>query len=170
MRADCDLTRPWPLITALERGRALGHPMPQLLAGLIEARPLDAGTPAHDVAAVLHSRVNNWLHTQVEDPTAIRVVPDATDVPEDIAALLKQVDELIAARTDALTDQAIEAQPDWLAALGPLPDDPAARSAWRTQIALHVAHADTTRGLTTVPTPPPAPPFLTQSTDRSVTR
>ena len=159
-----------PLITALERGRVLGHPMPQLLAGLIEARTLDVGAAAHDVAAVLHHRVNDWLHTQVDDPTAICVTPVAHDAPEDIGALLTQVDELIAARTDALIGHAIEAQPDWLAALGPAPDDSAARSAWRTQIALHVAHTDASGGLTSVPVPPPAPVLPTPSTERSLSR
>ena len=159
-----------PLITALERARALGHPMPQVLAGLIAARPIDGTGAAVDVAAVLHHRVNDWLHTRIDDPTRIRVVPDATNAPDGVAVLLKQVDELIAARTDALTDQAIESQPAWLAALGPAPDDPATRSAWRTQIALHVAHADATDGPTRVRMPPPSPTVSTLSTERSVTR
>lgn len=159
-----------PLITALERGRILGHPMPQVLAGLIADRQIDATDAVHDVAAVLHHRVNDWLRTQVDDPTTVRVGADAADSPDDIAALLTQVDELIAARTDALTDQAIETQPDWLAALGPAPDYPAARSHWRTQIALHVAHVDATIGPTAARMLPPAPTVLTPSTERSVTR
>lgn len=159
-----------PLITALERGRTLGHPMPQVLAGLIADHLIDGTDAAHDVAAVLQNRVNEWLHTWVDDPTRIRIAPDAADSREDIAALLKQVDELIAARTDALTDQAMETQPDWLAALGPAPDDPAARSHWRTQIALRVARVDATVGPTRVRMLPPAPTVLTTSTERSLTR
>lgn len=159
-----------PLITALERGRTLGHPMPQVLAGLIAAKRLDGDAAAHDVAAVLHHRVSDWLRTQVDDATAICVCPDASDVPDDVAVLLAQVDELIAARTDALTDQAIAAQPDWLAALGPAPDDPAARSKWRTQIAFRVAHADATSGPAAARMTPPAPPVPMPSTERSVTR
>ena len=160
-----------PLITALERGRTLGHPMPQVLAGLIAARPIDGTDPALDVAAVLHHRVNDWLRTQVDDPGSIRVVPDTTDAPDDITALFNQVDKLIAARTDALTDQAIDAQPDWLVALGPAPDDPAARSAWRTQIAAHVAHEDATSRAAAVRVPTPSTPRVpTPDTERSVTR
>ena len=116
--------------------------MPQVLAGLIADRPIDGTDPAHDVAAVLHHRVNDWLRTQIDDPTCIRVVPDAADAPDDVAGLLNQVDQLISARTAALTDQAIDTQPDWLVALGPAPVDPAARSAWRTPVAARVAHED----------------------------
>src|SRR5665647_1973963 len=77
-----------PLITALERGRTLGQPMPHVLAGLIAARPIDGTEPAHDIASVLHHRVNDWLSTQVDahiarddatsGPTAVRVPAPAT--------------------------------------------------------------------------------------------
>ena len=120
---------------------------------------------------MLHHRVNDWLRTQIDDPTRIRVVPDAAGAPDDVAALLDQVDELIAARTDALTDQAIDAQPDWLVALGPAPVDPAARSAWRTQVAAHVAHDDVTSGPTAVRVPLSSTPRIpTSDTERSLTR
>ena len=39
-----------PLVTALERGHTLGHPMRQVLAGLVAARPVDGLHPAADVA------------------------------------------------------------------------------------------------------------------------
>jgi hypothetical protein len=132
------------LITALERGRILGHPMRHVLAGLLADRPIDGASPAHDVAAVLHHRVDGWLRTQVDDPATIRVIPDVQDVPDDIADLLRQVDQLIAERTEALTDQAIDARRDWLVEFGPAPDDPAARSAWRVRVAAHVACDDFT--------------------------
>ena len=111
---------------------------------------VDGTGAAVDVAAVLHHRVNDWLHTQIDDPTRIRVVPYATDAPDDVAGLLNQVDQIISARTDALTDQAIDAQPGWLVALGPAPVDPATRSAWRTQVAAHIARDDATSGPTVV--------------------
>ena len=123
------------------------------------------------MAAVLHHRVNDWLHTKTDDPTCIRVVPDTTGAPDDAAGLLNQVDELIAARTDALTDQAIDAQPEWLAALGPAPAEPAARSAWRTQVAAHVAHDDATSSPTAIRVPPPSTPRApTPDIERSATR
>jgi hypothetical protein len=160
-----------PLITALERGRTLGHPMPQVLAGLIAARPIDDFAPAHDVAAVLHHRVDEWLHTQVDEPTRVRVVPDAVGMPDDVVGLLRQVEELIAARTEALTDQAIDAEPEWLVALGPAPVEPGARSTWRTAIAVHVAHDDATSGSAAIRVPPPLPPRVpTPSTEWRVTR
>ncbi|MCB2175248.1 MAG: relaxase domain-containing protein [Actinomycetales bacterium] len=160
-----------PLITALERGSTLGHLMPQVLASLIAGRPVDGTGAAVDVAAVLHHRVNDWLHTKADDPTCIRVVPDTTGAPDDVAGLLNHVDELIAARTDALTDQAIDAQPEWLAALGPAPAGLAARSAWRTQVAAHVAHDDATSGPTAIRVPPPSTPRApTPDIERSATR
>jgi conjugative relaxase-like TrwC/TraI family protein len=160
-----------PLITALERGRPLGHPMPQVVAGLIAVRPIDGTAPAFDVAAVLHHRVSDWLRTQVDEHTRIRVVPDATGMPDDVAGILRQVEELIAARTEALTDQAIDAQPEWLVDLGPAPTDPAARSTWRTAVAVHVAHDDaTSRSAVVRASPPPIPRVPTPSNEWSVTR
>ena len=98
-------------------------------------------------------------------------MPDATDAPDDVAGLLHQIDQLIAARTDALTDQAIDTQPEWLVALGPAPVDPAARSAWRTQVAAHIARDDATSGPTAVRVPAPATSRVpTPDTERSVTR
>ncbi len=160
-----------PLITALERGRTLGHPMPQVLVGLIAARPIDDTASAHVVAALLHHRVNDWLHTQVDDPTRIRVVPDAAGMPDDVAELLHQVDELIAARIDALTDQAIGAEPEWLVALGPAPADPSARLAWRAAIGANVARDDAMSRPTPVSAPRSTTPRVpTPASERSVTR
>ncbi|WP_233404280.1 MobF family relaxase [Actinotalea solisilvae] len=135
-----------PLITALERGRALGHPMRQVVAGLIADRPIDNASPAHDVAAVLHHRVDGWLRTQVDDPATISVIPDVLDAPDEIADLVRQADRLIAERTEALTDQAIDARPDWLVELGPAPADPADWSAWRTRVAAHVVRDEAATG------------------------
>jgi conjugative relaxase-like TrwC/TraI family protein len=133
-----------PLITALERGRSLGSPMAQILAGLITDRPLDGAEPARDLAAVLHHRVNDWLRTQVEDPTTIRLTPTGADATGEVADLIAQVDQLIADRIDALTDHALTTDSAWLTDLGPAPTDTAARSAWRAQIAAHVAREDFT--------------------------
>jgi conjugative relaxase-like TrwC/TraI family protein len=159
-----------PLITALERGRTLGHPMPQILAGLIADRPLDGIEPVHDFAAVLHHRVNDWLRTQVEDPTTIRVTPGPADATGEVADLLVQVDQLIADRVEALTDRAITTEPAWLTALGPAPSDTAARSAWRAQIAARVAREDYTGPATTDVTHVAWPAAPGPETERSLSR
>ena len=163
-----------PLIIALERGRTLGCPMPQILAGLITDRPLDgiepAGDPAGDLAAVLYHRVNDWLRTQVEDPTTIRVTPDVADATGDVADLLTQVDQLIAERVEALTDHALTTGRAWLTALGPAPTDSAARSVWRAQIAAHVACEDYTDTATTDLTRAAWPAAPVPETERSLSR
>jgi hypothetical protein len=139
------------LITALERGRTLGHPMLHVLAGLIAARPLDhSDDVVGDVASVLHHRVSGWLHTQVQDPTAIQPVLDLTAAPDDIADLVRQVDQLIADRTHAINAGALSDASDRLA-LAPAPPTRACASDRGTRS----PHASPT---TTSPAvPPPAP-------------
>ncbi|EYR62527.1 conjugal transfer protein [Actinotalea ferrariae CF5-4] len=92
-----------PLLTALERGRALGHPMHEVLAGLIAARPLDGTHPAAETASVLHHRVHEWLRAHIEDPAEVPTVDDASDAPPETVAVLDQIDGLIAARAPALS-------------------------------------------------------------------
>ena len=155
-----------PLFTALERGAAIDQPMDDVLAELIWSRPLSApDEPARDIASLLHHHVTRWLNTLVEEPAAITTRPDVANLSPGARETLRQVDELIAARIDALTDHAITASPRWVAELGPEPDDDHARQAWRRQVAAVVAHEDFTNGPTVVPSPlrsavvlpPPAP-------------
>lgn len=90
------------LLTALERGRALGHPMHEVLAGLIASQPLGGPPPAAETAAVLHHRVHEWLRAHTEDPAEVAITPDADEISTEIGAMLDQVDDLLAARLDAL--------------------------------------------------------------------
>ena len=144
-----------PLFTALERGAALDQPMDDVLAELIWSRPLSApDEPVRDIASLLHHRVTTWLNTLVEEPAAITTRPDVANLSPGARETLRQVDELIAARIDALTDHAITASPEWVTELGPEPDDDHARQAWRRRIAAVVAHEDFTNGPTVVPSPP----------------
>jgi conjugative relaxase-like TrwC/TraI family protein len=137
------------LITALERGRTLGHPMPQVLAGLIATRPLDHGDHVvGDVASVLHHRVSDWLHTQVQDPTTIRPAPDLTAAPSDLVDLVRHLDQLIADRTHTVIAGALSDPPDWLA-LAPAPTDPGVRPGSRDPIAASIAPDDLSGGPTT---------------------
>lgn len=101
-----------PLITALERGRALGHPMHEVLAGLIAARPLDGPRPAAETTSVLHHRVHEWLRAHTEDPADVAITADRDDISTDIGALLDQVDDLLAERADALGPAAFGSRRD----------------------------------------------------------
>jgi len=145
-----------PLFTALDRGTAAGYPMTNVLRDLINSRPLDsADDPARDIAAVLHTRVDAWLHTKVADPRAIVGAGEHTDMSPGAAVTLAQVDELIAARLDTLTEHAIRTEPTWMGRLGPEPDDDAARAAWRTQVTAIAARHDYVEGPTPMPAPEP---------------
>ena len=144
-----------PLFTALERGAAIDQPMDDVLAELIWSRPLSApDEPARDIASLLYHRVTRWLNTQVEEPAAITTRLDVANLSPGPRETLRQVDELIAARIDALTDHAITASPEWVRDLGPEPEDDHARQAWRRRVAAAVAHEDFTNGPTVLPTPP----------------
>ena len=101
-----------PLLTALERGRALGHPMHEVLAGLIASRPLDGPHPAAGTAAALHHRVHEWLRAQTDDPAEVAITQDADDIPADISALLDQVDDLLAEHVDALGSASLGSRSD----------------------------------------------------------
>lgn len=119
--------------------------------------------PAGDIAAVLHARVQAWLHTQVDNPQTITTTPRPEDLPPEAAETLRQVDELIAARAHALTDHAITTNPAWLTTLGPRPDDDP--GTWLQQVAAIAAHRDQADGPTLIraaepPHPPPTPPVL----------
>ncbi|WP_448060599.1 MobF family relaxase [Cellulomonas hominis] len=144
-----------PLFTALERGAALDQPMDDVLTELIWSRPLNApGEPVRDLAALLHHRATEWLNTLVEDPANITPRPDVAHLSPGARETLRQVDELIAARINALTDHAITASPEWVSELGPEPADDDARRAWRRRIAAAVAREDFTHGPTVIPSPP----------------
>ncbi|WP_298458258.1 MobF family relaxase [uncultured Cellulomonas sp.] len=141
-----------PLFTALERGAAIGQPMDDVLADVLSSRPISGPDEAvRDLAAVLHRRVATWLATQVDDPTTITTHPDVAHLSPGARDTLRQVDELIAARVEALTDHVMTSQPGWVTALGPMPDDDAGRQSWRRQVAATVAHEDFTNGPTVIP-------------------
>lgn len=93
--------------------------------------------------------------------TAITTHPDVAHLSPGARDTLRQVDDLIAARIEALTDHAITSQPAWLTALGPMPDDGAALQAWRRQLAATVAHEDFTNGPTVIPSPARAVEYVT---------
>lgn len=146
------------LFTALERGATLHPRMDEVVETLVTASPLeDADETDPDLARALRHRVNAWLSTQVEDPRTLPTHPDTSHLSRGAQVTLREVEELIAARIDALTDHTIADAPAWVVELGPEPDDPAERRAWRARIAATVAHADLTKGPTTIPVSVNAP-------------
>ncbi|GEA90236.1 ATP-dependent DNA helicase [Cellulomonas cellasea] len=147
-----------PLYAALERGAVVHPRMDDVVDALLTVSPLeDADEPDHDLAAALRRRVNAWLSTQVEDPRALPTHPDTSHLSPGAQATLRQIEELIAARIEALTDHTIADPPAWVVELGPEPDDPDARRAWRARIAATVAHDDLANGPTSIPASVNAP-------------
>ncbi|WP_225753164.1 MobF family relaxase [Actinotalea sp. Marseille-Q4924] len=150
-----------PLFANLERGAALGAAMDDVLRELSGIRPIhETGEPVGDLAAVLHRRVSAWLAAQVEDPTAITTHPESAHLSPGARDTLRQVDALIEARIEALTDNAINVRSAWLADLEPMPEDDAGRRAWRRQLAAALAHQDFTCGTTVVPVSPRAGEYV----------
>lgn len=128
-----------PLFTALGRAHAIGADVPGLLARLVAGiATTETGVP---VGAALRARVDDWLHTQVEDPTAIHPA-SPNPGPSEMTDLIAQVNRLIADRVAALTDHALTDEPSWLGALGEPPADPAAQADWLTQVAAAAARTD----------------------------
>lgn len=128
-----------PLFTALGRAHAIRADVPGLLTRLVaDIAPTETGG---NVGAVLRTRVDDWLHTQVEDAGAIHPTSPNPEQSE-VTDLIAHVDQLIADRVAALIDHALTAEPSWLARFGEPPADPAAQAEWLTQVAAAAARAD----------------------------
>ncbi|MGW6130807.1 MobF family relaxase [Cellulomonas sp. NPDC055163] len=137
------------LFTALERGATIHPRMNEVVDALVAGPQFeDPDESDRDLAAALRRRVSGWLSTQVEDPHALRTYPDTSHLSPGAQETLRRVEELIAARIDALTDHAIADPPAWVVELGPEPDDVADRRAWRARIAATVSHDDLVNGPT----------------------
>jgi hypothetical protein len=138
------------LFAALDTGADLGCPMPRILRGLLAQRPLDhPDDPVRDLAAVLHARVTDWLqHTETTQAASRRGIDalighhrrHAPGEPG-LHRAVRDVDALVDARLDDLIQR-----PDttWADTLGPPPDDPAGRAAWREHVRTLAAHRDLT--------------------------
>jgi len=123
--------------------------MPRILRGLVAQRPLDdPADPVRDLAAVLHARVTDWLANAETAHTASGGV-DALlgrhrhDFPADpgLRQALRDVDALINARLDDLLQRPHHT---WTDTLGPPPNDPADRAAWKAHARTLAAYRDLT--------------------------
>jgi conjugative relaxase-like TrwC/TraI family protein len=134
-----------PLIAALRAAAAHGLDIDHALRRLAADRSLDG---AHDVAAVLHARVDRWMAASGPGrrapasriaglfPAAQRITdPDVRHVLEDRQAIIEQ-------RARALAVAAIHHRQPWARKLGKPPADPARRATWLRQLATVAAYRD----------------------------
>ncbi|GAA1713466.1 hypothetical protein GCM10009745_72220 [Kribbella yunnanensis] len=111
------------LLAALRRAENAGLDIPTLLRRSVRLASL---ADAHDIAAVLHTRVERLVgrsaqHTS-QEPVIIAglVVPAARTADPTLVVPLRELEEQIAARADWLAHQAGVDQPAWL----PAPQEP----------------------------------------------
>ncbi len=107
------------LFSALAKVEAVQPDLLPVLRRLVLAA--QAAWPDVDPAEMLLAATRAWIDTQVEEPRDLVAPRTPPGSPPDAQALVTQMDHLIAARSDALTDHAIQTRPAWLAELGPIP-------------------------------------------------
>jgi len=144
------------LFAALRRADNLGHSIPHVLPRLIQRHPPRPGDETHDLAAVLHHRVEQWL---ADAPDLTGGAPDATetlglvgrqgpaalDRSDPLTRTLAGIDDLIRRRVAGLTDQAVATTPTWLPPLGNGHLPPEQTGDWRRHIAVVADYRDLTQ-------------------------
>ena len=135
------------LVAQLRRIEADGHEPDRSLARVVRAGGLDG---AEDPAAVLQARLAKLTAAPTGGTRPRRrarylagLIPQAIGpVPAEMRRTLNELSELIEQRADALTKHAIQNNQPWIANLGPAPNDPARRAAWRQQVRTVAAYRD----------------------------
>jgi conjugative relaxase-like TrwC/TraI family protein len=134
-------------ITAAFRSLAAAGP---LAASVEEAQSQSAGVGIRDPAAVLHWRVDNW-HAQTTRPGARGELlaglftpagPALESAEHDVRVAIIDIENRIAARVTAVTNQLIDSSPPWLLRLGPHPHEPRANTRWWTAVAAIATYRD----------------------------
>jgi hypothetical protein len=135
-----------PFIAALRRAEAYGLPVLAVLPQLVAVRQL---ADADDVAAVLHARVERWIHAAddgrvPQPPTMIAgIVPTAVGVTDpDLQRALQERAALMEKRALTRAEQAIERAAPWTSQLGDQPEDPSTRQAWIRALSTVAAYRD----------------------------
>jgi len=138
-----------PLIAALRRIEHDGHDLAIVLGACIAERPLDAGDTARDLAAVLHWRVERWHRntppTRHHDKQLAGglLTPAPTDyLDPQTSPTLRELEDLIQHRVNALTEAALARPPRWLRRLGPPPHHDDDHAAWRHHLQTIIAYRD----------------------------
>jgi hypothetical protein len=139
--------------------------MTRVLAFLVRARPLDNPTdPVEDIAAVLHERVTRWLESDAalsaeadgighQGDSTVGIVPGATAIaPDDPAsAAVSELDSLIRARLEAMTNDAVQTRPEWMRPLGEHPARESENARWLDCHALVASYRDLNQIRSTAP-------------------
>jgi ATP-dependent exoDNAse (exonuclease V) alpha subunit len=124
----------------LREAEAAGLDGPDVLRRAVTARSLDG---ARDVARVLDSRVRNMLaavQPQLPGAWATRV-PDMGSA--ELQDYMNELATVMSDRARRLGDHAARAQPAWACqALGPVPDDPAARAGWEQRASVVASYRE----------------------------
>nr|WP_238355056.1 MobF family relaxase [Kribbella sandramycini] len=110
------------LLAALRHAEATGHDVPALLRRAAHLTPL---TDSHDIAAVLHTRVERLTHrSRRQEPVLIAglVLPATQLADPTLVVSFRELESHIAARADWLAHQAGVDRPVWLSALQARPN------------------------------------------------
>ena len=135
------------LTAELRRAEASGYDIDRLLPPLVAARNF---ADAHDIAAVLHSRVTRAT-AQFGERARIRrderliagIVPIASgEMADDMRLALFERQRLIEERALALVEDAVEHSAPWLRGLGGVPGDAEWAKAWRQEARVVAAYRD----------------------------
>jgi conjugative relaxase-like TrwC/TraI family protein len=122
-----------PLLAALREAEALGLDVEQGLPRLVNGRTLSS---ADDVVAVLHGRVDRWIHASGSQRCApadriVGLFPRLGGVTDqDMAQALDERQTLLERRAREVATRAIENRQPWAAQLGSPPSDPVRRKVW----------------------------------------
>ncbi|WP_308121799.1 ATP-dependent DNA helicase [Actinotalea ferrariae] len=143
------------LVVALGRIDTVTGDVAPVLRQLVAAA---SDEPGLDHAVRLRFAAMDWLDRHMPDPHDIHPDTSTHGMDDDGRALLTQVDDAIAARIAALTGQVLTDRPTWLAALGPEPSGPEARTAWLDAVAATAVRLDRSPAPATTPTLATTPP------------
>lgn len=140
------------LMAELDRASRAGADMAALLPAITGQRPLDPDRPAADLAGRARAeRLRAQDRPRRLIAGLIPAAPPAAD--PDTARALSERERMITERANRVLHTALSAGEPWCAALGPVPADPTARSAWLQAARTVAAYRDRWR----VATPAPAP-------------
>jgi hypothetical protein len=134
-----------PLLAASREAEAAGVDIEATFPHLVAGRSL---ADALDVAAVLHGRVDRWMHAASGRRHGAHhliagLIPSARGITDpDMARALTEREQAMELRARTLANQAIEAGQGWVQRLGPAPNDPAHRARWRREVSTIAAYRD----------------------------
>lgn len=135
------------LSAELRRAEANHHDVDRLLPRLVQARSVE---DANDIASVLHARLAKATvrpagsgRTRKQPRLIAGLIPpaDGTMSPE-MRQALNERRELIEQRADAVLNTALADGEEWVALIGPIPEEPKVATAWTRQARVLAAYRD----------------------------